>query len=75
MVSDAPSSLWGLFSVPSWGSLSVSLSPRASLPLLVSPAFLLVGLRASSLGYEGFFSVNVLLCFSEHLSHACLRIL
>ena len=33
-----------------------------------------MGGRALFLGYEGFFTVNILLCFCEHFSHACLGI-
>ena len=33
-----------------------------------------MGGRALFLGYEGFFTVNIFLCFCEHLSRACLGI-
>ena len=75
VVSDASASLRGPFSIFPRGSLPVSLLLGASSTLFVSHAFLLLGWRVSFLGCEGFFAVNALLRFSEHLGHACLRIL
>ena len=67
--------LFGDRSLSFLGDLSRSLLLGASSTLFVSPAFLFLGWRASFIGCEGFFAVNVLLRFSEHLGHACLRIL
>ena len=76
MIPDVPSSYWGLvfvFSSPPWGSVPVCLSLGASFSFFVSPALFLLSRKASLLGQEGFFTVDILLCFGEDLNHACLR--
>ena len=78
MVPDVPSSYRGplsVFSAPPWGSVPVCLFLGASFPFLVASALFLLSRRASLLGQEGFFTVDILLCFGEDLSHACLRVL
>ena len=78
MVPDVTSSLWRLISVfpaPLWGSVSVSSSPGASVPLFLILAFLLSRGRASPLRHKGLFAVDVLFGYGEHLGYACLRVL
>ena len=75
---DVPSSCRGplsVFSAPSWGSVPVCLSLGALISFFVAPALFLLSRRASLLGQEGFFTVDILLCFGEDLGHACLRVL
>ena len=78
MISDVPSSYRGSFSVFSasrWGSVPVCLSLRASFSFFVAPTLFLLSRRASLLGQEGFFTVDILLSFGEDLVHACPRVL
>ena len=72
--SEVPAPFRGSFSIFLWGTFSDALSFGASSSSLVCPAFFFIGGRALLLGYEGFFTINILLCFCEHLSHACLGI-
>ena len=74
-VFDIPLPLWGSLSVSPRGSVPVSLPLGASFPFLVTPTLFLLSRRAPLLGQEGFFTVDILLCFGEHLGHACLRVL
>ena len=74
MVFDFPSPLWGslsIFSVSPRGSVPISLPHGASFPFLVAPTLLLLSRRAPLLGQEGFFTIDILLRFGEHLGHAC----
>ena len=78
MIPDVPSSCRGplsTFSAPPWGSIPICLSLGASFSFFVAPALFLLSRRASLLGEEGFFAVDVLLCFDEDLGHAGLRVL
>ena len=77
-IPDVPSSYRGLpsvFSAPPWGSVLVCLSLGASFSFFVAPTLFLLSRRASLLGQEGFFTIDILLCFCEDLVHACLRVL
>ena len=78
MIFDVSLPLWGslsVFPVSPQGSVLVSLPPGASFPFFVAPALLLLSRRALFLGQEGFFTVDILLCFGKHLGHAYLRVL
>ena len=75
MISEVLTPFWGSFSVFLWSPFPVALSFGALSSSLVCPAFFFVGGKALLFGYEGFFTVNILLCFCEHLSHAFLGIL
>ena len=78
MVLDITSSLWrsiSVFSVPSWRSVSVSSSSKASVLFFLILAFLLLLGRASPLRHKGLLAGYVFFCFGEHLGHACLRVL
>ena len=78
MIPDVPSSCWGplsVFSAPPWGSVLVCLSLRASFSFFVAPTLFLLSRRASLLGEEGFFAVDILLYFGEDLDHAGLRVI
>ena len=78
MVPDVTSSLWRSISVlfvPPWRSVSVFSSSRASVPLFLVLAFLLLHGRASPLRHKGLLAVDVFFYFGEHLGHACLRVL
>ena len=78
MIPDVPLPCRGplsTFSTPPWGSFPVYRSLRASFSFFVAPTLFLLCKRASLLGEEGFFVVNILLCFGEDLSHAGLRVL
>ena len=78
MIPNVPSSYRGplsVFSAPPWGSIPIYLSLGASFSFFVAPAIFLLSRRASLLGQEGFFTVDILLCFGEDLGHACLRVL
>ena len=77
-IPDVPLSYRGPFSVfsaPPWGSVSVYLSHRASFSFFIALALFLLTRRASLLGQEGFFIVDILLYFGEDLGHAYLRVL
>ena len=63
------------FFAPPWGSILVCLSLGASFSFFVAPALFLLSRRASFLGEEGFFAVDILLYFSKDLGHAGLRVL
>ena len=73
-ISKVPMPFWGSFSIFLWGPFPTALSFGALSSSLVCSAFFFMGGRALLLGYEGFFTVNILLCFCEHLSHAGLGI-
>ena len=73
-VPDVTSSFWrsiSIFPAPPWGSVSVSLSPRTSVPLFLFLAFFLSRGRASPLRHKGLLAVDVLFIFGKHLGHAC----
>ena len=77
-IPDFPSSGRGplsIFSAPPWGSVPVCLSLGASFSFFVTPALFLLSRKASLHGQEGFFAVDILLCFGEDLGHASLRVL
>ena len=78
MIPDVPSFCrrpLSIFSAPPWGSVPVCLSLGASFSFFVAPALLLLSRRASFLGQEGFFTVDILFYFGEDLGYACLRVL
>ena len=75
---EVPSSCRGPLSVffaPLWGFVPVRLSLGASFSFFVAPAPFLLRRRASLLGEEGFFAVDILLYFDEDLGYAGLRVL
>ena len=77
-IPDVPSYCRGplsIFPAPPWGSVLVYLSLGASFSFFVAPTLFLLSRRASLLGEEGFFAVDILLCFGEDLGHAGLRVL
>ena len=77
-IPDVPLSYQGplsVFSAPSWGSVPVCLSLGAPFSFFVAPALFLLSRRASLLGQEDFFTVDILLCFGEDFGLACLRVL
>ena len=51
------------------------MSLGVSFSFFVDPALFLLSRRASLIGEEGFFAVDILLCFGEDLDHAGLRVL
>ena len=51
----------------------VSLSSRASVPLFLVLAFLLLSARASPLRHKGLLVVDVFFCFGEHLEMENIR--
>ena len=78
MILEVSSTCWGslsVFSTPPWGSVLVCMSLGASFSFFVVPALFLLSRRASLLGEEGFFVIDILLCFGEDLGHAGLRVL
>ena len=79
-IPDVPSSYRGplcALSAPPWGSVLVCRSLGALFSFFFAPAlfFFFFSRRASLLGDEGFFAVDILLCFGEDLGHAGLRVL
>ena len=65
-----------LFSLLLLGDLSLSAGLLGLRSLFfVAPALFLLSRRASLLGQDGFFTVDILLCFGENLGHASLRVL
>ena len=77
-VPDVTSSLWrsiSVFPTPPGRSVSVSSSPRASIPFFLILAFLLSRRIASPLRHKGLLAIDVLFCFGERLGHAFLRVL
>ena len=78
MIPDFTSSCQGplsTFSAPPCGSVPVCLSLGAFFSFFVAPVLFLLSRRASLLGEEGFFVVDILHCFGEDLGHAGLRVL
>ena len=74
MVFEVSTPFRGPFSIFLWRPLPVALSFGASCSPLVCPTFFFMGGGDPFLGYESFFAIDVLLCFCDHFSHACLRI-
>ena len=65
-----------LFSLLLLGDLSLpACLLGASFSFFVARALFLLSRRASLLGQEGFFTIDILLSFGEDLGHACLRVL
>ena len=78
VIPDIPSSYQGRLSVlsaPLWESVPICLSLGASFSFFVAPTLFLLSRRASLLGQEGFFTIDILLYLGEDLGHACLRVL
>ena len=78
VIPNVPSSCRGplsVFSAPPLGSVPVCLSLGASFSFFVTSALFLLSIRTSLFGQEGFFTVDILLCFGEDLGHACMRVL
>ena len=74
MISEVPTPFRGSVFVFLWRSFLVAVSLGASSSSFVCPALFFVGGRALFFRYEGLFTVDILLCFCEHLCHACLGI-